>query len=620
MSPPDAGSQNPAYLVAAEDLRPNSGQWQVYESKGHCVALAGPGSGKTKTLTIKLARMLAEDVRPPRGIACITYSNECVRELRRRLDKLGVSQSPNLLIGTIHSFCLVNILKPYGKMAGLHLPDPLTVAGPSDQRELFDNARETVFGNVGGISRIKMDWYRRTYLDRDAPDWRIDEEPVFNVIEAYERELRSNGFIDFDDMMLLGLKLVGRHEWVRKLLKAKFPILVVDEYQDLGLPLHRIVLGLCFKAGIRLLAVGDPDQSIYGFNGAQPELLRKLAERDGVEDVRLRINYRCGTTIVRASEMVLGLEYGQFHSPADAPEGTIDFHLCPDGIKEQAEEICTEIIPAALKRKEGRKLGDIAVLYLDRNDGDVIAEAAKNAGFEFIRIDRNAPYRKTPLTRWLEDCAAWCAGGWQQGEPRLSSLIHTWMGLNGRFESSDSQAIELKRRLVRYLWTHRNADLSLETWLYALDSDCLRHTFYRGCELQDEFEALDQLLCACVTGGQIESWTVATLAGQGGSPTHLNLITLHSAKGREFEVVIMMGMDQGHIPWTNDDAPKKAEKRRLFYVGVTRAEHEVHMTYSGWYRDICDRIWRRGPSEFLQELLSRLHGQPEPVGDVLDSF
>lgn len=595
MSLPDADSQNLAYLVAAEDLRSNPGQWQVYESKGHCVVLAGPGSGKTKTLTIKLARMLAEDVRPPRGIACITYNNECVRELGRRLDKLGVSQSSNLFIGTIHSFCLVNILKPYSKMAGLILPEPLIVANRCEQQKFFEDAQKALPGGSSGVRKTEMDQYRRNVPDQDSPEPRSNNETISRLVEAYEQKLHSSGFIDFDDMVLLGLKLIEKHKWVRKILKARFPILVVDEYQDLGLPLHRIVLELCFKAGIRLLAVGDPDQSIYGFNGARPELLSELAKRDDVEKVQLRLNYRCGTTIVRASEIVLDVQHGQSDVPPDAPEGTMNFYQCQNGIEEQAKKICTEIIPAALKKK-GRKLGNIAVLYLDKKDGDMIAKAAKNAGFEFIRIDQNAPYQKTPLIQWLEDCAAWCADGWQQGEPCLSSLIQTWMRFNGQLESGSSQAIELKRSLVRHLWTHRDGNLSLEKWLFDLDHDCLQHTFYVGCESQDEFEALNQLHCACAPGGQIENWTVATFAGQGGSPTHLNLTTLHSAKGREFEVIIMMGMDQGRIPSANDNVPeKKTEKRRLFYVGITRAKHEVHITYSK-------------PSEFLNKLLNESQG------------
>jgi DNA helicase II / ATP-dependent DNA helicase PcrA len=98
-------SVSAAYLAQAADLAGNPGQQAAYDSTGHCVVLAGPGSGKTKTLVLKLARIMAEDVRTPRGAACITYSQECARELTRRLERLGLREAPNLFIGTVHGFC-----------------------------------------------------------------------------------------------------------------------------------------------------------------------------------------------------------------------------------------------------------------------------------------------------------------------------------------------------------------------------------------------------------------------------------------------------------------------------------------------------------------------------------
>src|ERR1043165_4979997 len=111
-------SKQTGYLEAAEELRRNKRQLAAYESEGNCIVLAGPGSGKTKVLTTKLARMLAVDVASPRGIVCMTYSSECARELIRRLGRLGVRSSRNLFVGTVHSFCLKSIVLPYARLAG----------------------------------------------------------------------------------------------------------------------------------------------------------------------------------------------------------------------------------------------------------------------------------------------------------------------------------------------------------------------------------------------------------------------------------------------------------------------------------------------------------------------
>jgi DNA helicase-2/ATP-dependent DNA helicase PcrA len=605
MSLADAASFKRPYLRAAKELRANREQWAAYQSKGHCVVLAGPGSGKTKTLTIKMARMLSEDIEPPRGAACITFNSECAGELRRRLERLGINESRNVFVGTIHSLCLKHVVLPYARLAGVDIPEKVAVALPSEQDKFYEEAFAEVYGAGRPVEgRTGFDKYRRTHLDRDSLAWRGDDTETADLIEKYEAILRKNGLIDFDDMVLLGLRLIEQHPWVRRGLQARFPILVVDEYQDLGLPLHRIVLALCFEGGIRLFAVGDPDQSIYGFTGADPELLNELAARPSVERIQLQFNYRSGQKIIDASEVALGEARG--YKASEDRAGTINFYKCPDGLRQQATRISTEIIPAALKRGQDRKIGDVAVLYLDRNDGDVIEEAVRAAGMKFIRVDRGGPYAKTPMTRWLEDCASWCAGGWKTGSPRLSGLVRTWAGFNSSIRT-ESELFRLKVALVGFLFSHRTPEVAAALWLNEAFQALLAPVLKRESTLRDEGVAVKNLMRVCAKDEKLQELTVAGLGGQAGSRDHLNLITLHSAKGLEFDVVVMVGMEQGRMPsFAARTVEGKREPRRLFYVGLTRARHEVGITFSGFYENRYGRRFDNGPSEFVVEVAKRL--------------
>jgi len=290
-----------AYLDQAAELKANPGQWSAYESKGHCVVLAGPGSGKTRTLVLKLARILAEDVEAPRGAACITYSQECARELTRRLDALGLRESQNLFIGTVHGFCLRHILAPYGRLAGLALPYPLTTATTRQIQAIEKRTGDALFGVKHPHKPIDLGRHRRSVLDRQSPAWTAEPE-LAAWAEAYETELHSAGLIDFDDLIIHGYRLIAENDWVLPLLKARFPVLVIDEYQDLGVALHRIVMRLAFEGDVRLFAVGDYDQTVYGFTGAEGGLLKQLADRADVEKVQLSLNYRSAARLVRASE------------------------------------------------------------------------------------------------------------------------------------------------------------------------------------------------------------------------------------------------------------------------------------------------------------------------------
>jgi DNA helicase II / ATP-dependent DNA helicase PcrA len=199
--------------------------------------------------------------------------------------------------------------------------------------------------------------------------------------------------------------------------------------------------------------VGDPDQSIYGFIGADGALLQELAERDDVERVQLQLNYRSASQIVSASEFALGEARG-YQSNDPERQAVIEFVQCDDGLEGQAAHAAAEIIPAALAAKPGRALGDIAILYRDYRAGDVVAEAVAAAGLDFVRVDTAAPYRKVALTSWIEDCAAWCAGGWREARPQLRGLLDRWLGFH-RTRIPDAQARDEAQRLTELLWSLR---------------------------------------------------------------------------------------------------------------------------------------------------------------------
>ena len=597
MLPISANGAKPPYMLAAEQLRKNVGQWQVYNSMGNCVILAGPGSGKTKTLTIKLAKILAEDVRPPRGIACITYNNQCARELKNRLSKLGVEDGKRASIGTLHSFCLQHIVLPYAHLTPLPKKYPITVASSDEVAEFQQKALDRIIGNERWGPRF--DKYRRNHLDRTLGEWLSDDEDAARTIEEYEALLDKEGLIDFDGMVLIGLYLVQNYEWIRNALTARFPVLVVDEYQDLGHALDKIVQCLCFEAGMRLIAVGDPDQSIYGFTGAEPSLLKRLAQRKGVEPVQLRMNYRCGLSIIQASEAALGEKRG-FQSSQDEP-GILYFHNRPSGIADQAKFICTNVIPVSLKRNPNRKLGNIAILYIDKNDGNIISDAVRKTDWQFIRIDGNNPYQPSPVTYWLEECTNWCAGAWKTGEVRLSEIVRRWLAFNESL-SSEKERRKAQVALVKFLYSHRNANMKLNQWLSSFLTGGLKNVLEREPRLRDDKDKVENLFKVTLPDGPLEAFTVTSFGGQGGSPDHLNLTTLHSAKGLEYDVVIMLGLEDGRIPYYNDTVDTIRERRRLFYVGLTRARYEVHLLYSGWYTNRYGRVFRNGRSRFVHEV------------------
>jgi len=596
------GFDNAFYREAFKDLANNDEQLKVYDSTGDCVVLAGPGSGKSKILTLKLARILNEDIEAPQGVACLTYNKECARELKEKLYNLGIIESSTIFIDTVHSFCLNHVIRPYKHLANTNLPKKIKVA---TSREISETMRQTFDLTIGKNERFTSSWstafnvYRRTFIERKSFEWKTNDSDIAEWILNYENSLRHQGLIDYDDMVLNGLWMIEENQWIQRLLQAKFPVIAVDEYQDLGAALDRIIRVLCIENDTRLLAVGDPDQSIYGFTGAQPSLLNDFAHQAGVLKIRLKKNYRSKGNIVKASIATL-MEERDFVS-SRGEEGAIKFYGIRDGIEAQCDYICKEVIPKILTLDPASTLGDIGVLYIDKNDGNRIADKVAKEGLQYIRVDGNAPYNKNQLTVWIENCAMWCSGGWLKGSPKFSDIERTFNSFFLDINISNAKLESKKLNLFKFLFRSRDVELKLSDWLDEFNSNVISELLVLFNEEPDIVKEYNKLI-ESAESGQLKDFKVSSLSRQVGSKSHLNLYTLHSSKGLEFKYVIMFGLEQGRIPWMNIREDKLNESRRLFYVGLTRAKDEIHLLCSGWYNDYNGRRQVNGPSNFVLEL------------------
>ena len=182
--------------------------------------------------------------------------------------------------------------------------------------------------------------------------------------------------------------------------------------------------------------------------------------------------------------------------------------------------------------------------------------------------------------RWLEQCGQWCTGGWQNGTPRFARLVSDGQRLFAEALVTDNDVLAFQHRLISALWSRRDSTISVYQWLDDL-RELLLDDLMKSCRtLRDEAEIFSAFIERTEEGGDCATMNLAQFAGQGDGNNNLTLSTLHSAKGREFSVVMMFGMDDGRIPRPGSNARELRESRRLFYVGFTRSKTELHMIFS----------------------------------------
>lgn len=606
--------RNIASFYKTEALQLNEfGQKAAYDSNTNCAVIAGPGSGKTKTLVLKVAKILDEEIDDYQKVACITYSRQCCRELQQRFKKIGISLSENLYVGTVHSFCLSQIVSPLAHLVKSELPATYSIANEKQRNDSFESAKSRIGEAAKYCSFATMTNYRMSYLERDET-FNSNDILYANLVTNYEQFLRSNSLVDFDDLILITRKMIKDYAWIRDILKAKFPIIVIDEYQDLGKPLHEIVL-LLVEHGVKVIAVGDVDQSIYGFTGAHPELLLSLSERSDFEKVEMKLNYRSAQNIVNLSDGFVGAKKGVVAHNKNRV-ATIDYHLCPNGLEEQADEALKKAL-ACVDLLESRTLSDVAILYPDAKAGDIVAQKATERGLFYSRIDNNAPYRKNPMTNFIEDCASWITFDWKEQDKSiyLNDLIKSFTVLTRNFiEDIDSAVLNF----VKFLWSSKNIShlITAEAFVSKLITEHFS-VFVDELKTKDDFSEVLKMQSSLKDDGELHNINLQMLGDNRDKSNKLNLITYHSSKGCEYDVVIAIGLDNGVFPrlvydftsyqWCYPADKELQEKRRLFFVALTRAKYDVHFLKSEYFLTSKGAKKYYGQSVFLDELDTKLN-------------
>lgn len=611
--------------LAAElsDLHPE--QLAAVRHDGNAVLSAGPGSGKTRTLVARAAYLLEVELSPFQGLACLTYTNAAADEIVRRVSALGTHAGRRLACSTVHAFCRNEILGAYSGLTGYQAPAKGSVIGETGQERLLQRC----FNEVGIAD---LDAKYRTATSNKIrraiaceEDLRTFDQREVAAAQLYEAELAEHGKTDFEAMVVEAFRVVTSFPAVRDLISARFPYLLVDEYQDMGGVLHRLVLALHDIADISVFAVGDGDQSVFGFSGADPRYLNELRQREDFTDFPLTTNYRSGQDIIVAAEAALGIARGR-KAREGAPPGNFQITPVEGGLDDHANaaaEIVTGAIHAGIRHEQ------IAVLYPAR--GPVLEHLLTTLTAREIPFLNERDSRLPPgsVSNFIQHCASRTIANMRIRDPHaadLAQLTHSThvprtMDLAYRLERlrRDSQMPPPPTRLslVRTLQaTLDPPDAAYDPegpaieWLERLVTN-LELGSIASRHPEEDNAAVTDRLSLIINEDDLRLVDIARYALVAGK---IVLTTYHSAKGREFHTVVLPGLVKGIVPrqvkdangWRDPSPEEMEEPRRSLYVAITRAENDVQLIIGPGYFTPYGSWISQGPSPFVIDMVSIL--------------
>jgi len=639
----------------------------VTTTEGPVLILAGPGSGKTRVITHRIAYLVAHERVSPWQILAVTFTNKAAKEMRERLERLvGISASKEMTIGTFHAICARVLRMEADYLAPLGLNRSFVIFDTDDQATLIKqaikqlNIDEKLYRPAAmqaRISRAKNDLLGPDQMAEQATKYA--EEVAARVYKAYQKLLRSNNGVDFDDLLMLTEQLWRREPDLLHRYQRRWRYVHVDEFQDCNLPQYKLIRLLGYGTNERhdgpgnVCVVGDDDQMIYTWRGASAENVIRF-ERDFPQTkvIMLEQNYRSTQTILDAAQGVVRRNRLRKEKKLWTARGAGEQVVVYEAYNEEQEGLYTaHEIQRLLTRGQIDRLGDVAVMYRTNAQSRAIEE-------QFLRL--NIPYkvigsRKFYERKEIKDMVAYLRvlanphdnlslqriinvpnrkigprtlGELQQwaGEQNISlySAIqrideHPTLGkaaktaiagfsklladLSGAFE--ELTLPELLDRIAERSGygpeLRANPDEELDRWANVLE---LRRVAEDYAEIETPV-ALELFLenVALVGGADTaQSSEDGTLITEEHNDA-VTLITLHAAKGLEFPVVFIVGMDEGSLPHARSlNKPEQLEEeRRLAYVGFTRAMRRLYLVRAR-RRSLFGETQYTEPSRFLDDI------------------
>lgn len=610
----------------------------VLTLEGPVLILAGAGTGKTRTVTCRMAALLENGVKAE-NILAVTFTNKSAAEMAERVSGMvGRKKGRDLTVCTFHSLCL-RILKR--DIESLGYKKRFSVMAGGDQTGMI---RQLIVRKGGGKINLKPGEVMAEISkakNAERPLTSIEDDLIAEIAVAYQNELRAQNAVDFDDLLLLGERVLREHDEVRSYWQDRFSHVTVDEFQDTNGLQMRLLQQLVAKP-YHVCVVGDDDQSIYGWRGAEvANILQFERFFPNPKVIRLEENYRSTQAVLEVANSLIRHNVGRREKELrpTIPGGELVRLVSMPGDEEEAAWIVSEIVT---QREEGRVLEDFAVLFRTNSQIRKMEEALREAKIPYRMVGAQSFYDRKEVRdvlayaqvlhqpdldvallrvlntppRGIGNTTAMAALDWSREhdqsiwatlcDPDFSALLSTKVGR--AVGDLVSQIEEGRRAIVDGV----NAGVVLDGWLREMD---FHDWLMRQCKTEKEKEARNEgvrTTVASVTEAIKKGKTLGDFLDQTALDSEkeddldkksgVTLITLHAAKGLEYPVVFLVGLEEGILPHKRSlEEGTRDEERRLLYVGITRARERLTMTYCStrvkWGKqEACE------PSSFIREM------------------